>query len=171
MKSSDVVARHERQPAIDAAATLKLVQQNDTHADVQVDWRRTHIGSTRGAAESAPYACDAAITAFDHRKKLHKVLDAAMEFVGFTADQREVRALHAMLDEALDGEEKRKKVCSESELASASAADSGSDVEHDHCSKARDSGRRCFARDDGNLSLKEYEKQERAKRMRHARPL
>jgi hypothetical protein len=101
MKASDVVPRPAR-PEI--SVDPGLMTRNAERAGQAVNWMRTHIGSSRGAAESRPYGKDAAIAEHDRRKRLHKLLDRALSEAGYTQDAAEVRTLHDFLDQAMDGE-------------------------------------------------------------------
>lgn len=110
MKTSDVIARQQtqKQPAMDQAripVDAALMTRNAVNSGQSVNWKRTHIGSTRGAAESRPYARDAAIAEHDRRKLYHQILDRALSDAGYARDSYETTSLHHLLDEAMDSEE------------------------------------------------------------------
>jgi len=147
MKSSDVVARQTRQPAMDQEripVDAKLMTRNAESASQGVNWRRTRISQTRGAAESQPraYGRDA-VAEFDRRKRFHALLDEALLDSGYTRDMAESRTLHEALDEAMDESD---------EVQESSSHDSG---------RRKVSKDRSFARDSGNLSRTDYERDER----------
>jgi hypothetical protein len=70
---------------------------------MQVDWKRTHIAAGLGAAETQPYARDAAIAGVHRHNRLHKLLDQMLCDSDIVQGEYSYR-LHAALDAMLDSE-------------------------------------------------------------------
>lgn len=144
-----------------------LMKKNADHAGRAVDWKRTTIRVTPAAA-SQPYAKDAAIADAARRKRLHTALDRMLSEKNYTTDK--AARMHALLDRLLDDEEEPQEESeSEEEEVDDDAEPEGEGLAMDRRQVAYDAaptGHRQFGRWAGNLSRKEYEKQERMSRMR-----
>jgi hypothetical protein len=138
MKSSDVVPSATTS---EIPVDEQFMFRNATLCGTGVDWRRSRIGSTRGAAESTPraYGRDAAVKQHDLRKQCHRALDSILADADYS-NEAESRRMHDAVDELLDEQESsstgRRKVSKD----------------------------RSFARDAGNLSMADYERSERLRR-------
>lgn len=86
-------------------------------AGQQEDWKRTHIAMSLGAAETQPYARDAAIAGVHRHKRLHAMLDQMLCDSDIVQGEHS-QLLHTALDQLLDADPNHEPWESEEDSAS-----------------------------------------------------